>query len=122
VQRDRFGKWLTVFYGYLSSALNMVRQTARARPSRKTADILMLTLVPATLTALIKWGVKPGDDDDDEKYWGWWQIMKENISLPLSMFVGIRELSDQAAALAVGDRSDTRAGQLPARRPRRPGC
>ena len=58
-----------------------------------------------TLTALIKWGVKPGDDDDDEKYWGLVrQIMKENISLPLSMFVGIRELSDQAAALAVGDR------------------
>jgi hypothetical protein len=106
VQRDRFGKWLTLFYSYLSGALNMIWQTAHSERSlpRKTADILMLTMVPATLTALIKWAVKPGDDDDDEKYWKLvQQIMKENISLPLSMFVGIRELSDQAASLMVGE-------------------
>lgn len=107
VQRDRFGKWLALFYGYLSSALNMVWQTNRSERGmgRKTVDMLLLTMIPATLTALIKWGLKPsGGDDDEEKYWSLVKaIMKENITLPLSMFVGIRELSDTAGSLLVGD-------------------
>lgn len=107
MQRSKIGKIFTLFYTYLSSALNMIYQTSKSERSlaRKAHDVLMLTLIPATLTAFLKWAILPSDDDDDgeEKYWRLVkEIIKENVALPLSMFVGVRELAG-VADLAVGE-------------------
>lgn len=106
MQRSQLGKIFTLFYTYLSSALNMIYQTSKSERSlaRKTHDVMMLTLIPATLTAFLKWAIMPADDDDgEEKYWRLVkEIIKENVALPLSMFVGVRELAG-VADLAVGE-------------------
>lgn len=106
VQRGKITKLLTTFYSYLSSAMNMVWQTSRSERSlsRRTVDIMLLTLIPATLTALVKWAPGAGDDDED-KYWKLVKgIIKENVSLPLGMFILTRELGDAAGAVASGDK------------------
>ncbi|MGU3629834.1 hypothetical protein [Comamonas sp. C24C] len=105
VQRGKITKLLTTFYSYLSSAMNMVWQTSQSERSlaRRTVDIMLLTLIPATLTALVKWA--PGAGDDEDKYWELVKgIIKENVALPLGMFILSRELADAVGSLATGDR------------------
>lgn len=107
MQRSKIGKIFTLFYSYLSSALNMIYQTSKSERSlaRKTHDLLMYTMIPATMTAFLKWAILPSDDDDDseEKYWRLVkEIIKENVALPMSMFVVVREFAG-LSSLAVGE-------------------
>lgn len=98
-------KLFTVFYAYMNTAVNLLTSMGMSDRSatRKAADFLMLTIIPTSLTALLKASVTPGGDDDDGN-----KILKtlakENIEFFFGLFVLGRDIAAAGSAVAgVGD-------------------
>jgi len=95
VQRNM--PFLTQFYSYFNTTMNLVVEKTATTDfkSPKAAagwlgDMVLLTVIPAILPALVTYALKGGDDDDPEEWAkrlaGW------QASYLLGMFVGLREL------------------------------
>jgi hypothetical protein len=101
-QVQKGGEWQklwTNFYSYFNVTYNLlaesVNETRKVGPSRLpllAIDVLMLTVVPATLGFLIKAAVKNslGDDDDEELAK---KLVAENLSYLMGTMIGLRELN-----------------------------
>lgn len=99
-------KLFTVFYSYMNTALNLLVNSGMSERSaiQKTADFLMLTIIPTSLTVLLKEALVPsgdgGDDSDLLK-----KLLKENIEFFFGLFVLGREVAAAGSTLAgVGDK------------------
>jgi len=89
-------KLFTVFYGYFSASYNLGVERAKATNFRNPLDImhlgwdfLMLYSVPAVLGMMLKEGLQPGDEDDEEELAA--KLAGEQISYMMNMMVGLRE-------------------------------
>jgi len=94
---NEFQKLWTNFYSFFNVAYNQltesINETRLVGPSRLpllAADVLMLTMVPATLGYFLIAAVK-GKDDDEEKLIK--NLIAANITYPMGMVVGLREFS-----------------------------
>jgi hypothetical protein len=52
-------------------------------------DYLLLFVIPASASMLIRDAMKPGDDDDDKTLWA--QLLEANLSYLMGTMVGMRE-------------------------------
>ena len=99
VQRGgEFQKLWTNFYSFFNVAYNQIAETINETrlvgPSRLpllAVDVLLLTIVPATLGYLVKSLVRGKDEDDPEKLAK--TLIAENISYLMGMMLGLRELN-----------------------------
>ena len=89
-------KLFTVFYGYFSASYNLGVERAKATNFRNPLDImhlgwdfLMLYSVPAVLGMMLKEGLQPGNEDDEEDLAA--KMAGEQISYMMNMMVGLRE-------------------------------
>jgi hypothetical protein len=94
---NEFQKLWTNFYSYFNVTYNLlaesVNETRAVGPSRLpllAVDVLLLTVVPATLGFLIKGALKGFGDDDEEKIAK--KLVAENINYLLGTMVGLREI------------------------------
>lgn len=89
--------FLTMFYSYFSTTLNLVAEKTAAADFKSPsavagwlADMALLVTLPAILPNLLAYAMKGGDDDDPE---GWAKrLAKWQASYLLGLFVGLREL------------------------------
>ncbi len=95
VQRNM--PFLTQFYSYFNTTMNLVVETTAATNFKQPAavagwlgDMVLLTVIPAILPALITYLLKGGDEDDPEKLAK--KLLEWQASYMLGMFVGLREL------------------------------
>lgn len=95
-------KVFTTFYSYMGSTLNVAYLAAKTDSSRAraVANILLVTMTPAILGALLKDALTPGGDDDEEELTR--KLVAEQISFLLGMIVVGREFA-QAGKMLVGD-------------------
>ncbi|THF64312.1 hypothetical protein [Pseudothauera rhizosphaerae] len=96
-------KLFTNFYSYFSVTLNLAAERTRATNFRRPHDVmrlagdyLLLFTVPAVLGSLLRDALK-GEDDEDELVQN---MAAEQISFLMGLFVGVRELTGAAQALA----------------------
>lgn len=87
---------LTQFYSYFSVTLNLAAEQTAATNFKNPAavagwlgDMALLMVIPAILPALIMYGLKGGDDDED---WAK-RIAQWQLGYLLGTVVGLRELS-----------------------------
>lgn len=97
-------KLFTVFYSFMSTALNVgVAQTMTEKSKAKlVADYLLLYTVPAVLTVALKDALMPGDSgdwDDPEKILR--KLLEAQLDNLFGLMVGVRELAG-AAKMALG--------------------
>lgn len=86
----------TNFYSFFSTTYNLAAESRRKRRlkhpaevGRLAADYLMLFIVPASLSYVIKQALS-GDDDEQ----GWIeQLLRANVSYAMGTLLGVRELS-----------------------------
>lgn len=95
-------KLFTNFYSYFNVLYNLTTEQTKKRVKAKEyaglmGDYLLLMVVPAVLSAIIRNAVK-GEDDEDEYVKA---IASELVGYPFGMFVGLREVAG-AAQLAAG--------------------
>ena len=95
-------KLFTNFYSYFNVLYNLTTEQTKKRVKAKEyaglmGDYLLLMVVPAVLSAIIRNAVK-GEDDEDEYAKA---IASELVGYPFGMFVGLREVAG-AAQLAAG--------------------
>jgi hypothetical protein len=95
VQRNM--PFLTQFYSYFNTTMNLVVEksaTTDFKNPRAVAgwvgDMVLLTVIPAILPALITYMLKGGDEDDPEKLAK--KLLEWQAGYLLGMFVGLREL------------------------------
>lgn len=97
-------KLFTVFYSFMNTTLNMAVAQGKtadtpAKRARLASDALLLFVVPAVLTALLKDALIPGDaGDDDEKLVR--KLIAEQISFMLGLFVVGREFAEVGKIMA----------------------
>lgn len=87
-------KLWTNFYSYFSVTYNLaVESTQKATlrdplsVGKAAVDLVMLTVVPATLGALLKAALKGEDDEDELKE----RLIRENLNYTFGMMVGLRD-------------------------------
>lgn len=95
-------KLFTNFYSYFNVLYNLTTEQTKKRVKAKEyaglmGDYLLLMVVPAVMSAIIRNAVK-GEDDEDEYAKA---IASELVGYPFGMFVGLREVAG-AAQLAAG--------------------
>lgn len=90
--------FLTQFYSYFNTTLQLVAEsTAKTdfKNPRAAAgwlgDMVLLTVIPAILPALITFLLKGGGEDDEPEEWAK-RLAEWQASYMLGMFVGLREL------------------------------
>lgn len=72
------------------------------KASRKAADFLMATIIPASLTVLLKEALTPSGESDDCTLCK--KLLKENLEFFFGLFVLGREIAEAASTMAgVGD-------------------
>ena len=92
-------KLFTVFMSYMNTTFNLASETYSKTDFTKPreiglfiGDMLLLYTLPAALGMMIRDMMTPGDDDDDDKTLAE-KILREQASMMLGQFVGLRELS-----------------------------
>jgi hypothetical protein len=95
-------KLFTNFYSYFNVLYNLTTEQTKKRVKAKEygglmSDYIMLMVVPAVMSAIIRNATK-GEDDEDEYVKA---IANELVGYPFGMFVGVRELAG-AIQLGVG--------------------
>lgn len=90
-------KLFTNFYSYFNVVMNLTTEQTKMRMQRKeyaalAGDYLLLMVVPAVLSGILRQALK-GQDDEDEYVE---EIISELIGYPLGMFVGLRDLTSAA--------------------------
>jgi hypothetical protein len=97
VQRNM--PFLTQFYSYFNTTMNLVVEksaTTDFKNPRAVAgwvgDMVLLTVIPAILPALVTFALKGGGSDDDEPEDWAKRLAQWQASYLLGMFVGLREL------------------------------
>jgi len=92
VQRERNLKLFTVFYNYMGTVLNTIYTQAKTAPNKKKliADMLLLTVAVPAMTALLRNGLTPSDDDEGEDWL--WKVLREITGSALGLFVAFREI------------------------------
>lgn len=103
---NAYSKLFTSFYAFQNTALNLLVQSGMSKRSatRKAVDMLLLTIIPTSLTVLLKAALTPGGggDDDDDNLWK--KLAAANLEFFPGLFFMGRELSGAASAAAgVGD-------------------
>jgi hypothetical protein len=85
-----------MFYTFFSSTYQQLIETTKqtdfrnpASVGRLAVDYALLTVVPATLSALLLRALRPGDDDEDLREY----LIKENLNYVLGVVPYVRELS-----------------------------
>lgn len=95
-------KLFTNFYSYFNVLMNLTTEQTKKRVRDKeylglAGDYVLLMVVPAVMSAIIRNAIK-GEDDED-KYAK--DIAAELVGYPFGMFLGLREMAE-AAKLASG--------------------
>lgn len=95
-------KLFTNFYSYFNVLMNLTTEQTKKRVRDKeymglAGDYLLLMVVPAVMSAIVRNALK-GEDDED-KYAK--DIAAELVGYPFGMFLGLREMAE-AAKLATG--------------------
>lgn len=95
-------KLFTVFYSFQNVMLQLVTDAAFTKSAPKAAaNILLVTVFPAVLIALLKSAITPGGDDDEDPEELAKKLGGEALSSLLGMFFGVREFVE-AGKLAAG--------------------
>jgi len=107
VQRSRVSQLFTVFYSYWNTTFNRSAEAIAAAKRnhwspeailRLGSDYLLLFAIPSALTALVRRFFR--DDEDRDKNFGA-EMAKEQLAALMSTMVGVREVADPLAKLAV---------------------
>lgn len=93
-------KLFTNFYSYFNVVMNLTTEQTKKRARDKeyaalAGDYLMIMVVPAVLSGILRQALK-GQDDEDEYIE---EIFSELIGYPLGMFVGVRETAGAATKI-----------------------
>jgi hypothetical protein len=93
-------KLFTNFYSYFNVLMNLTTEQTRKRVRKGqylalAGDYMLLMVVPAVLSAMLRDALK-GEDDEDEYVKG---IASELVGYPFGMFVGLREIAGGAQAM-----------------------
>lgn len=93
-------KLFTNFYSYFNVLMNLTTEQTRKRVRKGqylalAGDYMLLMVVPAVLSAMLRDALK-GEDDEDEYIKG---IASEFVGYPFGMFVGLREIAGGAQAM-----------------------
>ena len=96
VQRNM--PFLTQFYSYFNTTLNLVAEKTALTDFKRPAavagwlgDMVLLTVIPAILPAMITYLLKGGGEDDEPEDWAK-RMLEWQAGYMLGMFVGLREL------------------------------
>lgn len=91
-------KLWTNFYSFFSTTYNLAAERTNATDFKSptevallAVDYLLLTIVPASLGALLRAALRGGDDDDDDSLLK--TLIAENLSYLLGMIIGLREVT-----------------------------
>jgi len=95
-------KIFTVFYSFMNTALNLGANTVMspAGRARKAVDLILIGVLPAVLSLMLKQAITPGGDDDE---WDMEKLAKRLLAAELDylmgMMVGVREFAEAAKIL-----------------------
>ena len=99
---DAKGKLFTVFYSFMSVTLNLgVAQGMTEKAiAKKTADMLLLYVIPPLLTYALKAALTPGDSGDDDPEEIAKKLLAAQVDFLMGQMVYVREFSDVFKTLA----------------------
>lgn len=90
-----FYSYFNVTYNLLAESINETRSVGASRLPLLAVDVLLLTVVPATLGFLIKGALKGFGDGNDEDLAK--KLVAENINYLLGTMIGLREIGAAAS-------------------------
>lgn len=86
-----FYSFFNVTYNQLAESIGETRLVGASRLPLLAVDVLLLTVVPATLGYFLKAALRGKDLDDEDKMAK--ELVAENISYLMGMMIGLRELN-----------------------------